>query len=316
MFISIAPPFSIGIFLVSLIGSQEWTASSSTLPEDACNLLQTNLALSLRYPQSQDRASHKGDIGKGTSRSAQREDTSTSIFNALTGLEVISESNAVGHLGPGEAFVRCREFNCAVHPLGIMHGDFKVYTRGYSIGEKVERRDKGEKWGPGYVTDLDPLKVTVFEDPDARGYIWDNVRKMPEVKFEDKASNHHADSAGIAAHGEPGSVGLLCKDGRCNIGIIPNKNDVNDDATANDTVDFGSRGASGLEQHSNRIRLDCVTGRCSLGIHSSQNSRAATMNYTGLLDTSIRMIRLHCDDGQCTVRTTPSEVDTGTGYLD
>ena len=41
------------------------------------------------------------------------------------------------------------------------------------------RSDRGEDWQPGYVTEVDPLKVTVSPDnPQATGYEWDEVRKI------------------------------------------------------------------------------------------------------------------------------------------
>jgi len=48
----------------------------------------------------------------------------------------------------------------------------------YAIGEKVERRDAGKEWSKGYITCLDPLKVTVQDDPNAKGYSWDEVRPL------------------------------------------------------------------------------------------------------------------------------------------
>jgi len=52
-------------------------------------------------------------------------------------------------------------------------------TTSVAVGEKVERRDNGGTWGTGFVTSMVPLKVSVFDDPAAKGYTWDEVRKLP-----------------------------------------------------------------------------------------------------------------------------------------
>jgi hypothetical protein len=47
------------------------------------------------------------------------------------------------------------------------------------VGEKVERRDSGESWRVGFVTQLAPLKVNMSEnDPSKKGYSWHEVRKL------------------------------------------------------------------------------------------------------------------------------------------
>ena len=52
--------------------------------------------------------------------------------------------------------------------------------RSFKVGERVMRRDTGEEWKPGYVTEVDPLKVTVSpDDPQATGYEWDEVKAWP-----------------------------------------------------------------------------------------------------------------------------------------
>jgi hypothetical protein len=49
------------------------------------------------------------------------------------------------------------------------------------IGQIVRRRDAGKEWGYGYVTNTKPLLVTAKKDnPDARGYSWDEVAPMQE----------------------------------------------------------------------------------------------------------------------------------------
>jgi len=57
----------------------------------------------------------------------------------------------------------------------------------FEIGQKVQRRDGGTgPWREGFVTSVDPLKVTVgIRDPEARGYKWDEVRRIPEEEDVD-----------------------------------------------------------------------------------------------------------------------------------
>ena len=47
---------------------------------------------------------------------------------------------------------------------------------GFKVGDKVKRRDKGKDWGVGFVTQLEPLKVTLSDtDPTGKGREWDEV---------------------------------------------------------------------------------------------------------------------------------------------
>lgn len=50
----------------------------------------------------------------------------------------------------------------------------------YTLGQRVQRRDKERDWAFGYVTSLDPLEVTAKEDTSANGYQWDEVRHVPK----------------------------------------------------------------------------------------------------------------------------------------
>ena len=51
----------------------------------------------------------------------------------------------------------------------------------YAVGDLVERRDIGQKWGTGFVTSVDPLRVTILHDREATGQEWDEVRRVPQV---------------------------------------------------------------------------------------------------------------------------------------
>jgi len=54
----------------------------------------------------------------------------------------------------------------------------KALYEPYHLGEVVERRDKGNEWCTGYVTSVNPLKVTSSDEhPQAQGYTWEEVRK-------------------------------------------------------------------------------------------------------------------------------------------
>ena len=52
----------------------------------------------------------------------------------------------------------------------------------FKVGERVMRRDTGKEWRPGYVTQVDPLEVTRFDDPKAEGFSWDEVKKMDDTE--------------------------------------------------------------------------------------------------------------------------------------
>jgi len=60
----------------------------------------------------------------------------------------------------------------------------------YTVGELVEKNDEG-KWSRGYVTSVNPLLVTLFEEegPDARGFQFDEVRKYyPKAQLSNEAN--------------------------------------------------------------------------------------------------------------------------------
>ena len=77
----------------------------------------------------------------------------------------------------------------------------------YTVGELVQRRYEGEAWGDGFVTQLEPLKVTLSSTVSglwgegyawADSYAWADVRKHPdatrdpEPEEEDKIAEMHA----------------------------------------------------------------------------------------------------------------------------
>merc|ERR1719387_1155581 len=57
---------------------------------------------------------------------------------------------------------------------------FAHYPR---VGQRVERRDRDEDWGIGYVTSVHPLRVTYGEDHEVsdEGYEWEEVRALPKT---------------------------------------------------------------------------------------------------------------------------------------
>ena len=70
--------------------------------------------------------------------------------------------------------------------------------RSFKVGERVMRRDRGEEWRPGYVTQVDPLRVTFDDDSDDdNGLSWDEVRKMD--LYEDIPSPRHVCGLGMSS---------------------------------------------------------------------------------------------------------------------
>ena len=67
---------------------------------------------------------------------------------------------------------------------GLQLGFLSRYTvvvewDGFKVGDKVKRRDKGEDWEVGFVTQLEPLKVNFSgTDPTAEGFEFDEVRPL------------------------------------------------------------------------------------------------------------------------------------------
>ena len=60
-----------------------------------------------------------------------------------------------------------------------------------AVGDKVQRRDADDEWKFGYITQLEPLKVTSSAvDKFAEGFAWDSVRAWPSeaVLFQKAAS--------------------------------------------------------------------------------------------------------------------------------
>ena len=60
-----------------------------------------------------------------------------------------------------------------------------------AVGDKVQRRDADDEWKFGYITQLEPLKVTSSAvDKFAEGFTWDSVRAWASesVLFQKAAS--------------------------------------------------------------------------------------------------------------------------------
>lgn len=70
----------------------------------------------------------------------------------------------------------------------------------FELGQRVQRRDEGDEWGFGYVVCLDPLLVTLHDDPtkqrEADGCAWDEVRRY-EVPASAPATVLTAASFGV-----------------------------------------------------------------------------------------------------------------------
>jgi len=54
----------------------------------------------------------------------------------------------------------------------------------FMVGQKVQRRDRGKEWGVGYVTSVQPLRVTIYNSPDTAGVTWHEVRPMDPSSAE------------------------------------------------------------------------------------------------------------------------------------
>ena len=81
---------------------------------------------------------------------------------------------------------------------------------GFKVGDKVKRRMKGEDWEVGFVTQLEPLKVTISDtDPTGKGYGWAEVRPLSKgqrlglglhEEFESVAINEIEPDGAVSAH--------------------------------------------------------------------------------------------------------------------
>jgi len=56
----------------------------------------------------------------------------------------------------------------------------------FVIGQRVQRRDSDEYWETGYVTSIDPLLVTVDDEPGGEGFEWDEVLQIPTADLDIK----------------------------------------------------------------------------------------------------------------------------------
>lgn len=68
---------------------------------------------------------------------------------------------------------------CHLVEISDVHiGPFSRLVDGLVVGDQVYRRNSGEDWRVGFVTDLIPLKVTEKRDPFDEGFVWDEVQPM------------------------------------------------------------------------------------------------------------------------------------------
>lgn len=95
----------------------------------------------------------------------------------------------------------------------------------FKVGERVRRRDKGKEWGIGYILSLDPLKVTVKDDPkDDFGFRFAMVEPLPPELPKEERSSHVSRTVVAFAGGVSRT-----KD----IGAPPNMPDGDDDPRVN-----------------------------------------------------------------------------------
>lgn len=70
------------------------------------------------------------------------------------------------------------------NPKGKGYAYDEVQSQGphkaFAVGQRVQRRDRGKAWRPGYVVSLDPLRVTADPDPAAKGFAWEEVRPVED----------------------------------------------------------------------------------------------------------------------------------------
>lgn len=86
----------------------------------------------------------------------------------------------------------------------VNYGYLKELPLEYDIGEKVWRRMKGDAWGIGHVTSVDPLMVTFFDSPTGEGYRWDEVQKFKEA-MKEKEEKEPKRESGFFSYFFPGS---------------------------------------------------------------------------------------------------------------
>lgn len=95
----------------------------------------------------------------------------------------------------------------------------------FKVGERVRRRDKGKEWGFGYIISLDPLKVTVKDDPNDRiGFRFAMVEPIQPEPAKEQRSSHVSRTVVAFAGGVSRT-----KD----IGAPPNMPDGDDDPRVN-----------------------------------------------------------------------------------
>lgn len=88
-------------------------------------------------------------------------------------------------------------FQCAIQEsLAVVQGR-APHTRAetqaeatFAVGDRVQRRDKGQAWGIGYVKSVNPLSVTLNDYAlDMKGYSWAEVRHIQDVEAAKAGGN-------------------------------------------------------------------------------------------------------------------------------
>ena len=65
----------------------------------------------------------------------------------------------------------------------------KQLLKKLTIGMRVERRYEASDWGEGFVTNLDPLEVTLSDkNPKSECYKWSEVRLLSEERLAELAA--------------------------------------------------------------------------------------------------------------------------------
>lgn len=125
----------------------------------------------------------------------------------------------------------------------------------FEIGQIVQRRDKGEDWGTGFVVQLEPLMVTCdVDDPAGQGYEWEEVKPLEDaVHVESHREEHIPQTDFSNFQATPYPTQQLPSDRKVD-DILSQKHLVTDEVCYQSIPELGSfvLGPNGLQQKTNR----------------------------------------------------------------
>lgn len=186
---------SVGSSVISRGTSEQCVLNDILQPNHRSGCNMASVVSSTRSDQSQQELVHGHSFKEGDR--GVRVGDKVSVNNR--------EGTVACDLRPEHDFVTVKWDDDGMESDVIRLDDVQLAKESYEIGELVAMRDAGGPWQRGYITSVDPLKVSfVYDGPHGSGYPWDEVRKEDDDAGSTVGSTRSSSS--VVGYGKPWSL--------------------------------------------------------------------------------------------------------------